>query len=46
MNNLSYTDFWPQVLAEPKGVYYLIEEGDIWRVATTPILQNATSGAD
>lgn len=46
LNNLTYNEFWNDVLRKPLGIHYLIEEKDIWRVGSAPVVQDPTSNDD
>jgi hypothetical protein len=41
LNNLTYSEFWPNVLSNPRGTHYLIEADDIWRVGSSPVYESS-----
>lgn len=44
--NLTYCEYWPEILDSPTDIHYLIEDGEIWRTATALVIEDPSSYTD
>lgn len=42
LNSLAYHEYWPDVKKKPTGIHYLIEDDEIWRTATSSVVEDPT----
>lgn len=41
--NLTYHEYWPEILDKPTDIHYLIEDGEIWRTASALVVEDPGS---
>jgi hypothetical protein len=40
--NITYYEYWDDIRNKPTGIHYLIEDGEIWRTASSSVVEDPT----